>query len=210
MAYRRTEKIAARQALLRQTLLKSALKLVAHNGFSALTIAALARTAGVATGTVYKYFDSKAQLCAEVFRMATEREVEQVRLQAEAEGAYAQRLLKAVETFAMRALRGRRLAYALIAEPVDPAVDTERLKYRQAYARIFEQLVVDGITAGEFPPQQPAVSAAALVGVISEAMVGPLTWPEDGSAALLGSHQLIHAIQAFCLRAVALQEPDWH
>ncbi len=210
MAYRRTEKIAARQALLRQTLLKSALKLVAQDGFSALTIVALARTAGVATGTVYKYFDSKAQLCAEVFRMATEREVEQVRLQAEAEGAYAQRLLKTVETFAMRALRGRRLAYALIAEPVDPAVDTERLKYRQAYARIFEQLVADGITAGEFPPQQPAVSAAALVGVISEAMVGPLTWPEDGSAALLDSHQLIHAIQAFCLRAVALQEPDWH
>ena len=33
-----------------------------------------------------------------------------------------------------RALRGRRLAWALLAEPVDPAVEAERLPFRRAYA----------------------------------------------------------------------------
>ena len=38
-------------------------------------------------------------------------------------------------TFARRALRNPRLAWALIAEPVDPLVDAERLAYRERYAR---------------------------------------------------------------------------
>ncbi len=47
--------------------------------------------------------------------------------------AAAARIAAAVETFARRALRGRRLAWALIAEPVDPAVEAERLVFRRAY-----------------------------------------------------------------------------
>ncbi|GGO81639.1 TetR family transcriptional regulator [Marinobacterium nitratireducens] len=203
MVYRRTEKVEARQAQLRQTLLNSALQLVAEGGFGALTIVELAQRAGIATGTVYKYFDSKAQLCAEVFTLGTEKELARVREKALAEGPASQRLLNAVESFAVRAIRGRRLAYALIAEPVDPQVDTQRLKYRQAYAQIFQQLVEDGIRRGEFPPQEAAVSAAALVGVIAEALVGPLTWPLDGSDAVIDQPRLIEAIQTFCLRAVA-------
>ena len=39
----------------------------------------------------------------------------------------AERIAAGVETFARRALRGRRLAWALLAEPVDPAVEAERL-----------------------------------------------------------------------------------
>jgi hypothetical protein len=34
--------------------------------------------------------------------------------------------------FAERALRNRRLAWALLAEPVDPLVDAERLAFREA------------------------------------------------------------------------------
>jgi hypothetical protein len=39
----------------------------------------------------------------------------------------ADKLTAAIRTFANRALRGRRLAYALIAEPVDPEVEAVRL-----------------------------------------------------------------------------------
>lgn len=202
MAYRPTEKTEARKAALRQRLLDAALLLVSTGGFNAV-----AQEAGIATGAVYKHFESKAQLCAEIFRRATEKEVAMVRRAALSEGLPATRLLAAIETFAERAIRGRRLAYALIAEPVDTLVDAERLRYRHAYAEIFQQLVEEGIRSGDFPPQLPSVSAAALVGVISEALVGPLTW-QGGEQPSIDKTELIRSIQAFCLRAVALQNFD--
>ncbi len=206
MAYRPTEKTEARKAALRQRILDAGTLLVSTGGFGAVTIGAVAQQAGIATGAVYKHFESKAQLCAEIFRRATEREVAVVRDTALAAGAPPQRLLAAIETFAARAIRNRRLAYALIAEPVDALVDAERLRYRHAYAEIFRQLVEEGIRAGHFPPQLASVSAAALVGVIAEALVGPLTW-QNGAAPAVEKTELIRSIQTFCLRAVALADP---
>lgn len=207
MAYRPTEKTQARKAALKQQVLDAALFLVATNGFNSLTVNAVAQQAGIATGAVYKHFESKAHLCAEVFRIATEKEVAVVRETALCAGTPTGRLLNAIETFALRALRGRRLAYALIAEPVDSLVDAERLRYRHAYAEIFQQLVEDGMACGAFPQQIPAVSAAALVGVIAESLVGPLSWQMDAEAGIEQA-QLIRSIQEFCLRAVALQTLD--
>lgn len=207
MAYRPTAKTEARKAALKEQLLNAALSLVSTGGFNSLTINAVAQKAGIATGAVYKHFESKAQLCAEVFRIATEKEVAVVRETALREVAPATRLLDAIETFAMRALRGQRLAYALIAEPVDILVDTERLRYRHAYAEIFKRLVDEGIRSGDFPAQISAVSAAALVGVIAESLVGPLSWQIDTQPGIEQT-RLIRSIQAFCLRAVAMKTLD--
>ena len=202
MAYRPTEKTLARKAELRSRLLNASLELVSTGGFGALTIVAAANQAGMATGGVYKHFESKAHLCVEVFRIATEKEVSVVREATLGPGTPSTRLLHAVEAFALRALRNPRLAFALIAEPVDALVDAQRLRYRQSYADVFEMLVLQGIESGEFAPQPASVSAAALVGVISESLVGPLSWPAEDKPQL-DALELIGAIQAFCLRAVS-------
>jgi AcrR family transcriptional regulator len=205
MAYRPTEKTQARKAEVRQRLVNAALAMVSTGGFGALTMAGVAAQAGIATGAVYKHFESKAQLCAEVFRIATEKEVAVVRDTAQGTGSASERLQHAIAAFAERALRNPRLAFALIAEPVDALVDAQRLRYRQAYAEVFVGLVEQGMRAGEFAEQVPSVSAAALVGVIAESLVGPLS-PHQGQSAL-EPQPLIAAIQAFCLRAVALPTP---
>lgn len=202
MAYRPTEKTLARKAELRQRLLDAALEMVSSGGFGVLTMAGVASRAGIATGAVYKHFESKAQLCAEVFRIATEKEVAVVRDNALGAGNASRRLQMAVEAFAQRALRNPRLAFALIAEPVDALVDEQRLRYRHAYAEVFQELLIQGIQSGEFAAQTPSVSAAALVGVIAESLVGPLSWPQPGQTPP-ETGPLIAAIQAFCLRAVA-------
>ena len=201
MAYRATEKTEARKAAVRARLLQAALAQVARAGFGALTVAELAQQADMATGAVYKHFDSKAALCAEVFRLATEKELAVVRRAALAEGAPTHRLHQAIARFAARALRAPRLAYALIAEPVDTLVDDERLRYRHAYAEIYQQLVEDGMRSGAFVAQDSAISAAALVGLIAEALVGPLSW-QRGVLTGAEQAQLIGAIQALSLRAV--------
>ncbi|HET6548224.1 MAG TPA: hypothetical protein VFG79_07210, partial [Solirubrobacter sp.] len=101
-----------------------------------------------------------------------------------------------VETFARRALRARRLAWALLAEPVDPAVEAERLAYRRAFRDAFAAALPAHVTDRE-------LIAAALVGAIGEALVGPLSpteAPRDEDA-------LVAALVAFALRSIADQEP---
>jgi hypothetical protein len=80
-----------------------------------------------------------------------------------------------LETFALRALKVPRLAYALLAEPVDVAVDAKRLEFRRAYQDIISDIVADGVRTGDLPPQNARITAAALVGALGDVLVGPLS-----------------------------------
>lgn len=204
MAYRPTEKTEAHRSAQQALLLKSATAIVTHSGFQGLTISAVAKNADMATGTVYKYFDSKAHLCTEVFRCATSREVEQVRLAAfpDDNSACRQRLINAITTFSERALQADRLAYALIAEPTDPMIEAERLIYRQAYGDIYAELIREGIQKKEFPEQSVAVSSTALVGVIAETLIAPLGRNRGSGANAKEQQDLLDSLKQFCLRAV--------
>ena len=174
MAYRRTPAIQQRIDEQRLALVTAATTLLSERGYAALSITAVAAQAGISVGGVYKHFDSKAQLCVEVFRHQVTREVEAVRQAVDAHTELTDRVAAYVETFAGRAFKAPRLAYALLAEPVDPAVDAERLTFRVAFCEIVATIVDQGVASGELPPQNSQVSAAALVGAVGEALVGPL------------------------------------
>jgi AcrR family transcriptional regulator len=205
--YRPTERTEAKRAATRERIVAAAHALIARGGYRAASVAAVAARAGVATGSVYRHFPSKAELFAEVFRRASQREVEAVAAAAaSAPGPAPARVAVAVETFARRALRGRRLAWALIAEPVDPAVEAERLAFRRAYAEAFAGVVRAGVAAGELPAQDPALTATALVGAIGEALVGP-TSP---TAAHLDEDALVDGLVRFCIRSITDQESHVH
>lgn len=175
MAYRRTPAVEERLAEVRERIAQAGLSLVSERGYSGCSVADVAVRAGVGTGTVYRYFPSKGDLFAEVFRTACAREVAAARVAGEsASGCACLVLVAAIETFASRALQAPRLAYALLAEPVDPLVDVERLAFRQSYRDLFSVSIAEGVRSGAFPDQDPDVTAAALVGAVSEALVAPL------------------------------------
>ena len=199
MAYRRTENATQRLADKRARILKAARDLVADGGWSAAQVDHVAAKAGVATGTVYRYWSSKAELCAEIVAAVSAREVGIVKAIADGDGSPMEKLPAAIRTFAGRALRGRRLAYALIAEPVDPEVEAVRLDYRAQLALCLERILREGIMRGAFPRLDPAVAAACIVGAFMEALIGPLA-PAKGTGPRADRH-LIEQITQFCLRA---------
>ena len=102
-------------------------------------------------------------------------------------------------TFARRALSNPRLAWALIAEPVDPRVDAERLAYRARYAGADRRGPAHGIAAGELPAQDVGLTAAALVGGCGEALVGPLSPLASDDRA---PEEIVEALGTFVRRAV--------
>src|SRR3954467_4507774 len=134
MPYRPTERTEARKAATRERIVAAALDQLADGGYASASVQAVAGRAGVATGSVYRYFPSKSELFAEVFRRASAREMAHF---AESTGREdrrgEERIAAAVESFARRALAGPVRAYALIAEPVDPSVEAERLIFRRGY-----------------------------------------------------------------------------
>jgi AcrR family transcriptional regulator len=174
VAYRRTASVQARLDASRGAILRAAVTLLTEHGYAGCSVAAVAGRAGVATGTVYRHFPSKAHLVTEVFRQAAGREVEAVATALRRPAPVADRLTALIETFAGRAFKSPRLAYALLAEPVDPAVDAERLVFRRAYRDLVAATVADGVASGVLPPQNAGITAAALVGAVAEALVGPL------------------------------------
>jgi AcrR family transcriptional regulator len=176
MPYRATERTEARKLATREAIIGAALAQVSAGGYASATVQAVAERAGVAVGTVYRHFPSKSELFAEVFRRASERELAVVIEVSAADGRpAAQRIALAVEAFCRRALAGPVLAYSLLAEPVDPAVESERLRLRVGYRDAFARVLDDGVTAGELRPHDIQIVAAALVGALGEALVGPLS-----------------------------------
>jgi len=200
MAYRRTERVQEQLQDKRDRILQAVRAVVGEVGFRGAQVATVARAAGVATGTVYRHFPSKGELFAEALALNASHEIDVMAAVAASEGTAAARLADAVRVFALRAMLARRLAWAMIAEPVDPEVDTARLKYRRAFADVIQGLVEDGVAAAEFPPQNARVSAAGLIGALTEGLIGPLAQDADGPP---DAEALARAITGFCLQAVS-------
>jgi len=186
----------------RGRLLDAARELIEEGGYGAASVIAVAERAGVAAGTLYRHFASKQELFVEVFRAVCAGEERAMRAAAAGMptgSSAAQRLETVLATFAQRALRNPRLAWALIAEPVDPLVDAERLAYRERYAALIAEGLRTGIEAGELPPQNVALTAAALVGGCGEVLVGPLSPVAQGAPE---AAEMIDAVRTFVRRAV--------
>ena len=185
----------------RERLLRAAAEVIQEGGWGAASVGAIAERAGVAAGTLYRHFASKAELFVEVFRAVSDREVDAMRGAEAGSTGMAERFDAVVATYAGRALRNRRLAWALVYEPVDPSVDAERLAYRRNYCEGMAILIRRGIDAGVIPPQDANLAAAAVVGVIAETLVGPLspvTHDPPAEAAI------VDAIVGFCRRVIGL------
>jgi hypothetical protein len=118
-----------------------------------------------------------------------------------------------VQTFVERAMRSRRLAYALIAEPCAREIDVARLTYRKAVSQVVLRLVRAGQAEGAFGRHIRAdVAATVIVGGFMEALIGPLSplTPEhlsdiERDAAAVG--QLAEEIANFCCACVAVDHP---
>src|SRR3954453_18490596 len=99
MPYRPTERTEARKAATRERIVAAALEQVAEGGYASASVQAVAARAGLAVGTIYRHFPSKAELFAEVFRRASQRELDVlVEIAAGEEHGAARRVANAVAT----------------------------------------------------------------------------------------------------------------
>ncbi|MGB3769985.1 MAG: TetR/AcrR family transcriptional regulator [Rhodococcus sp. (in: high G+C Gram-positive bacteria)] len=204
MAYRRTPAVQNRLEASRTRIVAAALSLVAEKGYASCSMADVASRAGIGVGTVYRYFPGKGDLFAEVFRDACSREVAAATsagMHAAESGTFTDSVLISVRTFAERALRAPTLAYALLAEPIDALVDTERLAFRESFADALAAAIGAAVQADELPDQDASITASCIVGAIAEALVLPLARGNAHASTIL-------ALETFTLRALGSSTAD--
>src|SRR5215468_2266702 len=158
MIYRSTEKVTRRLAERQEAIIAAARALAAEGGMAAVQIAPVAARAGIAAGTVYRYFPSKTELVAAIVTAVSTRELAAVRAAADKAPGPLSALAAAITTLAARALYQRRLAWAVLAEPVDPEIDALRLGFRKALTAELEGRLSAAMRAGRLPEQDPRVS----------------------------------------------------
>jgi AcrR family transcriptional regulator len=169
---------------------------------AAVQIAPVAARAGIAAGTVYRYFPSKTELVAALVAAQADVELEVLRQAADAAPGPLSSLAAAIATLAARALANRRLAFALIAEPAEPEIDAARLGYRRALSSEFEHRIGRALAGGHLPEQDAVLAASALLGAITEGLVGPFA-PEPAPERPRRRAQ-VQMLTLFALRALGV------
>jgi AcrR family transcriptional regulator len=202
MPYRQTDNVARKLAARHVAILAAAGDAAAEGGMAAVQMAPVAQRAGIAAGTVYRYFPSKSDLVAALVAALSEREMAALEAAANAAPGPLSALAAAITTFAARALARRRLAFALIAEPAEPEVDAARAFYRRALADEFEELIRKALAGGHLPAQDAALAAAALVGVLIEGLIGPLAPAAGGDSAKARAQ--VQMLTLFALRGLGV------
>jgi len=203
MAYRRTERVIARLAARHEAIIAAARAVASESGMAAVQIVPVAERAGIAAGTVYRYFPSKDDLVAALVVATAEREVATVRSAAAAAPGPLSALAAAIMALATSTLHARRLAWAMLAEAPDSDADAGRMAFRRSLAGEFDTLIRTAIAAGHLPDQPPAFAAAAIIGATLESLVGPLAPVPAGADA---EHAAAQALTLFALRALGVAD----
>jgi len=201
MPYRRTENIARRLAARRDAIIAAARQMASEGGMAAVQIAPVAARAGIAAGTVYRYFPAKTDLVAALLTEMSESEIGALRRAAAGAPGPLSALSAAITTFATRLLRDRRLAFAAIAEPVDAELDGIRIEFRRSLVNEFAEQIAAAIAEGRLPEQNAEVAAVALTGLLVEALVGPLA-----PAAAGRERDLVQTLTLTALRALGVAD----
>jgi AcrR family transcriptional regulator len=202
MPYRQTENVVRKLAARHDAILAAARDLAAEGGMAAVQIAPVAARAGVAAGTVYRYFPAKTDLVAALVGALSELELATLEGAANAAPGPLSALAAAITTFAARSLERRRLAFALITEPVEPDVDQARAAYRQALVGAFERLIRKAVAGAHLPEQDAALAASALVGALVEGLIGPLAPAAGGDPRK--ARERVQMLTLFALRALGV------
>jgi AcrR family transcriptional regulator len=201
MPYRRTENVVRRLVARHDAIIAAAREAASEGGMAAVQIAPVAARAGIAAGTVYRYFPAKADLVAALLAALAEREIAALRRAAEAAPGPLSALSATIVTFAARAARNRRLAFAAIAEPVDAELDAARLDFRKALKAEFADRIAAAAAGRHLPDQDSTLAATALLGLLVEGLIGPLAPDAAGR-----EREMVQSLTLMALRGLGVAD----
>ncbi len=201
MAYRRTERVMQRLNARREAVVVAARDLAAEAGMQAVQVVPVADRAGIAAGTVYRYFPSKGDLVAALADKVMAREVAAVRRAADAAPGPLSALAAAIVTLAARCALQRRLMAAMLLEPADHDFEALRLRCRRQLADELAARIAAAVTSDLLPQQDVVLASATLIGGLLEGLIGPLAGAGGDAAS---TRDAVQAVTLAALRGLGV------
>jgi AcrR family transcriptional regulator len=159
------EQDPSRESAMRARILAAAQRRFEAFGFRRSGISDIAREAGVAAGTVYRYFRNKAHLFLEVFRDLNEGWIAQARAAVSAPGTGAERLARLGPASASL-YRERSLLNAVLSRDTDrvfaPLLEEMRQGVLERTTALMAAVIRDGIADGSIRAVDPEKAALVL------------------------------------------------
>lgn len=161
-----------------EELLAIAASLIVRHGYHGVGMRAIADEAGIRAASLYHHFRSKDDLVKQiVFRASRDFIVEQLSI-LDGEGTYAVRLEELVRSQVVYLQENRDACYVLLHElrALPPEVVEEVQRPRREYQHRIASFIAEGVEAGEFTCEDPALFALAMLDMINRVHV----WFEPG------------------------------
>ena len=145
----------------RDLILKAATRVFAQNGFFQSQVADIARSAGVAAGTVYLYFKSKDDLLVSIFERSMREVIDELQEALAGVKDPAERLRRIARLHLGRLGRDKNLAVVFQVELRQSVKFMERFSesYLQDYLKLIKQTIADGQQGGVFRKTISATTA---------------------------------------------------
>jgi TetR/AcrR family fatty acid metabolism transcriptional regulator len=164
------------------SILAAAVRVFAHSGYHGSTMAAVAAEAGVATGTIYLYFERKPELLVTLFQRHLSEYMERCRPRLAAAEPGVPRLRLLAELHLAFFAEDRELATVFQIHIRDPdPVLAEGIRPSVAeYFDLIGEVIDDGVRRGAFAPHLDVRLARQLVfGALDEVVTGWLRSKRD-------------------------------
>ena len=155
----------------REAILRAAIDTFAARGFFNAQVADVARSAGVAAGTVYLYFRGKDDLLISIFERTMKEAIAAGRTSVAARTAPLDRLHEIVRLHLERLGRDRALAVVFQVELRQSTKFMERFSatYLREYLGIIRDVIAEGQAVGIFRKEiNPTLAAKMLFGALDE------------------------------------------
>jgi AcrR family transcriptional regulator len=153
----------------RERILEEAVKLFYQRGFTGTTLDDIAAELGVTKPFIYTHFRGKVELLAALCKPTIEMSLEAVATAAAKPGTPTERLRDAITNFAKVVLhRQANIAiYFREEKNLSPEALAEINALRKRFDHLLSDLLIEGVTAGEFEIPDHSLAALALGGMIS-------------------------------------------
>jgi TetR/AcrR family fatty acid metabolism transcriptional regulator len=173
----------AKQDLIRN----AAIRVFARKGFHATRAEEIAEEAGIAVGTIYNYFESKAQVLLSVFEREFEEEVGLYESMAKSGVSVRERFSKILSAHFARLAESRDLAVVLVRERYNGSgeIGEAMAKMQRKMLDRIEKLIQDGVDAGWLRTCNVRMVAPALFAIVQSIGEAAMIYPESQQKAFL-------------------------
>jgi len=153
----------------REDILEAAARIFRRKGYHAASMQDIARAVNLQKASLYHHVSSKQEILVALLDRALDMLIAQMRAVLAMEASPEEKLRQAVRSYTQVLAEQRDLAAVLLLEFrfLDAEVRAHHVQRRDAYERLWRELIAEGQAEGLFHAEDPSLAAKALLGMIN-------------------------------------------